>query len=155
MHLPDEKSHLTLDGYLCGGNGSTDSNMLQSNTTVVLAAAYHEIAETSLCVVENITNVTITSEGDLSVIKCVGNSTAGFVFVNVFNLEISNVKFDGCGAALNDIGLLGILNDFRKSEPHYGFDPLDSVTLMFVNCLDLSLYAVDITNYLGFGMNLE
>ena len=155
MHLPDEKSHLTLDGYLCGGNGSTDSNMLQSNTTVVLAAAYHEIAETSLCVVENITNVTITSEGDLSVIKCVGNSTAGFVFVNVFNLEISNVKFDGCGAALNDIGLLGILNDFRKSEPHYGFDPLDSVTLMFVNCLDLSLYAVDITNYLGFGMILS
>ena len=157
MHLPDEENHLTLDGYLCGGNGSTDSNMLQSNTTVVLAmATYHEIAETSgLCIVENITNVTITSEGDLSVIKCVGNSTAGFVFIKVFNLEISNVKFDGCGAALNDTGLLGKLNDFRKSEPRYRFDSLDSVTLMFVNCLNLSLYAVDITNYLGFGMILS
>jgi hypothetical protein len=95
----------------------------------------------------------ITSDtASKAVVTCTGDHFArlGFVFDNINNLSISNVKFVGCGGMFKGPNV-----SFINQTSNYSFFGVcQPAVLTFHGCTNLLLSHVEITHHLGFGVIL-
>ena len=144
----------TLEYYLC------DHGLNKSNTTLILASnATHSInGRNTLCIVDNISNITIESDtpGSLATVNCISNHTTGFAFLNASQVTLIDVLFNGCGGIIGNGNLLESLNQVpsQRKDPYYKFQGLNRVTLLFQNSRDIIMHNIHVTTYTGFGIIL-
>ena len=150
ISVPGEEK--TLEYYLC------DHGLNESDTTLILASnATHSInGRNSLCIVDNISNITIKSDtpASLATVNCINNHTTGFAFLNASKVTLIDVVFNGCGGNIGNDNLLESLNHVptKRKDPYYKFQELNRVTLLFHNSSDITMHNVHVTNYTGFGI---
>ncbi len=90
---PSQPHNGSLQEILC----SPDSE-LSSGTILQLDPGVHFIVDGSTCVVMDVSDITLTSLGGAS-IECESNGLLGsnFMFLNVTNLTMSNIRVNNCG----------------------------------------------------------
>ncbi len=93
---PSQPRNGSLQELLC-----SPASELGSSTTLQLDPGVHTIADGSTCVVADLSDVTITSLGGAS-IECESGGLLGsnFMFLNVSNLTMSNIRMDNCGRVI-------------------------------------------------------
>ena len=152
INLPDDNNH-TLDYCLCSGH-----YVLQSGTVFILQSNithYIQPHTNSICLVSNISNITVMSDNSPATVQCIGHqiiNRQGFVFHNVTNLTIFNIKFEGCGGILTNPSVQ-FLNG--SADSYFYFGEYQPAALVLDMCTDLSASNIEIMEYLGFGMILS
>ena len=152
INLLDDNNH-TLDYYLCG-----EHHVLESDTIIILQSNithYIQPNNNSVCLTSNIFNITIMSDNHPATVQCTGHqiiNRQGFVFHNVTNLTIFNIKFEGCGGILTN-PLVQFLNG--SADSYFYFGEYQPAALVLDMCTDLSVSNIEIMEYLGFGMILS
>ena len=128
----------TLHRYLC-------DNQLVSNTVLELVSPKYLLNVSSLCLVQDKQNISITSNlKEQPVIKCATNG-GGLGFVNITELNISNVTIEECGALV--LPLINI-----TAEHGLYFPNTTAASLTIVNCSDIILSKVTVTYYHGYAI---
>ena len=138
------KNCSSLNYYLCNDG-------IQSGMTFMLSSVVdYVMPKQSFCVVQNVSNVTITSESSVvpAKIACSDNGN-GFGFYNTTNLTLCGLVFLHCGG---EITLPFNVQQFtNKSNVFIG--PHQRAVLLFSNCLNTTVHNVSIQGpYHGFGM---
>ena len=138
------KNGSSLDYYLCNDG-------IQSGMTLMLSSVVDNImSKQSFCVVQNVSNVTITSESSVASAKITcSNNWNGFGFYNTTNITLCGLLFLHCGG---EITLPFNVQQFtNKSRVFIG--PHQRAVLLFSNCLNTTVYNVSIQgSYHGFGI---
>ena len=138
------KNGSSLDYYLCNDG-------IQSGITFMLSSVVdYVMSKQSFCMVQNVSNVTITSESSVVPAKIIcSNNWNGFGFYNTTNLTLCGLVFIHCGG---EITLPFNVQQFtNKSNVFIG--PYQRAVLMFSNCLNTTVYNVSVQGpYHGFGM---
>lgn len=119
------------------------TDVLRSGTTVVFCTKVIFISE-----VVNVKNVRelflLGLSGSGTKVKCLGPN-AGFSFVNVTNVKVSNIEFVECGAIQNSTYVNVETNNVMLSP--------FLVTLFFLNCTDVNLVSIKVLNGNGTGLS--
>ena len=138
------KNGSSLNYYLCNDG-------IQSGMTFMLSSMVNHVMSThAFCMVQNVSNVAITSESSVvpAKIAC-SNNWNGFGFYNTTNLTLCGLLFLHCGG---EITLPFNVQQFtNKSRVFIG--PHQRAVLLFSNCLNTTVHNVSIQGpYHGFGM---
>ena len=136
------KNGSSLDYYLCNDG-------IQSGMTIMLSSVVdYVMPKQAFCMVQNVSNVTITSESSVAKITC-SNNLNGFGFYNTTNITLCGLVFLHCGG---EITLPFNVQQFtNKSRVFIG--PHQRAVLLFSNCLNTTVHNVSIQgSYHGFGM---
>ena len=139
----DNSSYLPLEHYLCGPQGR-----LSSATTIILSAGIsHVINPGPFCLVESISELTVTggSTSEPAEIRC-DSDARGFGFFNVSNLVLSNLRIVNCGGTVTREAVR-FAND---SLLFYGEGQRG--VFLFNHCFDLLLHNIDIQSYQGYAV---
>ena len=139
----------TLDWY---NHNSTDSeSFMTSNTEVRFLEGVHKLT-TSIAIVKNRYNVTITgfrnssclhkngndgTKQPISVINCNASTPSGFVFINSSKLHLNNIGLESCGANIS------VYCDKYST----------AAALSFQNGSNIKLHRVVVNNTSGFGLH--
>ena len=118
-----------------------------SHAIIILETGQYSINQFIL--VQNVANITLKAELKVVSIQCTEN--AGFAFVNVSQLSVYNIVFDGCGFTganiENAVSLVkNIVNVF------YAIPEVVKIALLFGHCEDVMMENVTIMNTRGFGL---
>ena len=155
IHIPDSNQK-TLEYYMCTQQGKMK---LLPNTILKLSIMEeHMFTPGQFCLLENTTNITITSNSStiLARIRCNSPhpfsilSACGLAFLQNVNLTLSNLHISRFGAALNSNILK---HDNHTSLPSF-FGTNQSATLFFSHIVNLKISLVNISKYYGFGIVL-
>ena len=129
----------TLQRYLCSA-----TDQLTSNTVLALVSPKYYLNVSSLCLVRNKRNISITSNlKEQPVIKCATNGGLGFA--NITTLNISNVTIEECGALVYPL-----INTTAEHGPY--FPNTTAASLTIVDCSDIILSKVTVTYYHGYAI---
>ena len=127
------------------------------NYVLRLNESKYTVANDSHCMVENVQNITIIGNSNLTTILCLKASenitSSIFSFINVTSLTIQNIHFEGCGASLTPDDDLKYLRENARSY----FGPGQAAAVLCSHCKDLSLSNVQFTRNTGYsfiGINL-
>ena len=141
-----------LETVLChSGPFNNDIIVLFTNIT-------HEITSISICLVNTSHSLTIKSAtNSLACIRCPpalsqpSYPTSGFVFVNLYNLTLQKLSFQGCGAFLRDLdeSILSFINS--TTSPVY-FTEYHSSLLLFLHIETLLIKEVNMSSNYGFAI---
>ena len=130
----------TLQYYLC-----TD-NQLESDTTLMLSPGTHSIDQGPSCTTTNINNLTITSS-EWAHIICSSKieRRRNFIFLNMTNLTIKNIRISDCGSQIPQ-ELLSYVNTLIHLTPR------SLMVFLFSHVTNLHLFNVVITKSLCSGI---
>ena len=73
---------------------------VSSNTELVLEAGQHFVDAAWPCVLSDLSNITITSEGKARIVCSAALEGHNFIFLNISELLLENIEMIGCGRAL-------------------------------------------------------
>ena len=90
----DSSTPGSLQQQLCTAGSVT------SNTVLILEAGEHAIDTEQPCVLSDLRNISITSDGNARIACSAALLGHNFIFLNISELLIKNVEFVGCGRAL-------------------------------------------------------
>ena len=151
--LSATESH-SLENYFCGDGRDLlqrKGSELQLATNVT-----HYIDPGSFCVVQNLVNVTISSDipGKQAVVQC--NHTAefsffitrGFAFLNCSNLTMKDLSFSQCGGVVSREAVLYA----NSTDVPAFFGTNQSAVMFFSETLNLRLTNIVVTRYYGFAI---
>ena len=147
------ESH-SLEKYLCGDGREIlqrEGTELQLTSNVT-----HYIDPGSFCVVQNLVNVTISSDtpGRQAEIVCNHTvdfsffTTRGFGFLNCSNLTLKDLSFSQCGGVVSRAAFL--YENSTKVPAFFGTN--QSSVIFFSETLNLCLTNLAITQYYGFAI---
>ena len=122
-----------------------NSSLNDSSVIVFSKASYTLNVSTSFCIIQNLTNITLRSLTGHSSIKCTSKST-GFGFVNITNITVTGIGFNGCGTTLTD-EVIVLIND---THPHVAY--LQKAVLLFNHCHNINISHVNISYYSGYAI---
>ena len=160
INLPDSKNQ-TLGDYLCNASMIITDDayitfILQSNVTHIVSPDISNGETGSICLSTYVNSkVTITSDTGIATVLCTGTNLAtrrGFAFSSMSFLQISNIKFEGCGGILSNPSL-SFVNE--TIQTFFYFDACQPAALLFHKCNNLILSNIEVTNFLGFGVMLS
>ena len=138
------KNGSALDYYLCNDG-------IQSGMTIMLSSVVdYVMPKQSFCIVQNVSNVIITSESSVvpAKITC-SNNWSGFGFYNTTNLTLCGLVFLHCGG---EITLPFNVQQFTNNSNVF-IGPHQRAVLLFSNCINTTVHNVSIQGpYHGFGM---
>ena len=100
------------------------------------------------CIVQNINNITVQGVNGNSTIRCVpvDSPGSGFGFINITNLLLANVHFDGCGGIIPSRAVRSFNNN---THPQLLYK--QRAVLMFNLCNNVTIRQVNIDNkYFGY-----
>ena len=144
----------SLEYYICGKgkyNVQLEGTVLLLSTNIT-----HYVGSGDFCVVQNLTNVIISSDTPGTRAEIVCNHTSefsfftnrGFACLNCINLTLSDLSFSQCGGVLSREALL--YENSTKVPAYYGTN--QSAVWLFSETLDLNLINITITDYYGFAV---
>ena len=129
---------------------SISSTQLQNNLVLKLNVTSYELYQIDgYCTVQNINNFTVQGVNENSTIRCVpvGSPGSVFVFINITNLLLANVHFDGCGGVIPSTAV----TSFNNTHPHLLYK--QRAVLMFNLCNNVTIIQVNIGNmYFGYAI---
>ena len=129
---------------------SNSSTQLQNNLVLKLNVSSYELYQIDgYCIVQNINNLTIQGVNGNSTIRCVpvGSPGSGFGFINITNLLLANLHFDGCGGVIP----ITAVRSFNNTHPHFLYK--QRAVLMFNLCNNVTIRQVNIDNkYFGYAI---
>ena len=140
-----------LENYLCGDGPQREGTELKLATDVT-----HYINPGSFCVVQNLVNVTISSDIPGRQAEIVCNHTAefsffttrGFGFLNCSNLTLKDLSFTQCGGVVSPDAFL---YENSTDVPAF-FGTNQSAVMFFSETLNLRLTNIAVTQYYGFAI---
>ena len=144
IHIVQVNTSNQLWFWLC-----SDNIPLQNNLTLHLTQSNYILHNTTFCLVENVSNVTLKGvrSDEKSSIKChLQVSTTGFGFVNISSVTLENLEFTGCGATITTSAVAF----FNDTHPHLGYK--QKALLVFNHCHNITIQHVNITNYIGYAI---
>ena len=136
------------------------SGPFNNDTIIVLSTDItHEITNISFCLVNTSHSLTIKSAtNSLAHINCsTANDyqpsypTSGFVFVNLYNLTLQKLSFQGCGAFLRDLDE-NILSSINSTTSSVYFTKYHSSLLLFLHIETLLIKEVNMSSNYGFAI---
>ena len=143
-----------LETVLCHSGPFNNDTIIVLSTNIT-----HEITTISFCLVNTSHSLTIKSAtNSLAHIRCPtavvsqpSYPTSGFVFVNLYNLTLQKLSFQGCGAFLRvlDESILSSINS--TSSPLY-FTEYHSSLLLFLHIEILLIKEVNMLSNYGFSV---
>ena len=129
---------------------SNSSTQLQNSLVLKLNVSSYELYQIDgYCIVQNINNLTVQGVNGNSTIRCVpvGSPGSGFGFINITNLLLANVHFDGCGGVISSTAV----TSFNNTHPHLLYK--QKAVLMFNLCNNVTIRQVNIDNmYFGYAI---
>ena len=135
-----------LNEILC----SNTSTQLSNNLVLKLNVSSYELYQIDgYCIVQNINNLTVQGVNGNSTIRCVpvGSPGSGFGFINITNLLLANVHFDGCGGIIPSTAV----RSFNNTHPELLYE--QRAVLMFNLCNNVTIRQVNIGNkYFGYAI---
>ena len=136
------------------------SGPFNNDTVIVLFTNItHEITNISFCLINTSHSLTIKSAtNSLAHIKCPtavvsqpSYPTSGFVFVNLYNLTLQKLSFQGCGAFLRDLDG-SILSSINSTTSPVYFTEYHSSLLLFLHIETLLIKEVNMLSNYGFSV---
>ena len=136
------------------------SGPFNNDTIIVLFTNItHEITNISFCLINTSHSLTIKSAtNSLAHIRCptaavsqLSYPTSGFVFVNLYNLTLQKLSFQGCGAFLRDLDE-SILSSFNSTTSPVYFTEYHSSLLLFLHIETLLIKEVNMLSNYGFAI---
>ena len=136
------------------------SGPFNNDTIIVLFTNItHEITNISFCLVNTSQSLTIKSAtNSLAHIRCpTANDsqpsypTSGFAFVNLYNLTLQKLSFQGCGTFLRDLDE-SILSSINSTTSPVYFTKYHSTLLLFLHIEILLIKEVNMLSNYGFGI---
>ena len=135
------------------------SGPFNNDTIIVLFTNItHEITNISFCLVNTSHSLTIKSvTNSLAQIICstavsqLSYPTSGFVFVNLYNLTLQKLSFQGCGAFLRDLDE-SILSSINSTTSPVYFTEYHSSLLLFLHIETLLIKEVNMLSSYGFSV---
>ena len=145
----------SLEKYFCGDEGH-DSEIIQGSELKLATNVTHYIDPGSFCVVQNLVNVTISSDIPGRKAEIVCNHTAefsffttrGFAFLNCTNLTLKDISFSQCGGVVSPEAFL---YENSTDVPAF-FGTNQSAVMFFSETLNLRLINIAVTQYYGFAI---
>ena len=129
---------------------SNSSTQLQNNLVLKLNVSSYELYQIDgYCIVQNVNNLTIQGVNGNSTIRCVpvDSPGSGFGFINITNLLLANVHFDGCGGVIPSTAV----RSFNNTHPHLLYK--QRAVLMFNLCKNVTIRQININNmYIGYAI---
>ena len=129
---------------------SNSSTQLPNNLVLKLNVSTYELYKIDgYCTVQNINNLTVQGVNGNSTIRCVpvGTPGSGFGFINITNLLLANVRFDGCGGVIPSTAI----TNFNNTHPQLLYK--QRAVLMFNLCNNVTIREVNIDNkYFGYAI---
>ena len=126
------------------------STQLQNNLVLKLNVSSYELYQIDgYCIVQNINNLTVQGVNGNSTIHCVpvGSPGSGFSFINITNLLLAILLFDGCGGIIPNTAV----TSFNNTHPHLLYK--QRAVLMFNLCNNVTIRQVNIDNmYFGYAI---
>ena len=129
------------------------TNYFRSNTRIVFTRGNHTIDTTQSVIIENVSNITL--EGMGSTIQCIKGREIGFVFMEITNLSIANLRFYHCGTPLPEEveSKIYSITDLSQLLLHSrAFYTKSSPTLYLIQVTDVTIFEVRIYNSTGPGL---
>ena len=133
-----------LKEILCSNTSTPNNLVLKLNVS-----SYELYQIDGYCIVQNINNLTVQGVNGNSTIRCVpvGSPGSGFGFINITNLLLANLHFDGCGGII----LSTAVRSFNNTHPHLLYK--QRAVLMFNLCNNVTIRQVNIDNkYFGYAI---
>ena len=136
------------------------SGPFNNDTIIVLFTNItHEITNISFCLINTSHSLTIKSAtNSLAHIRCPtavvsqpSYPTSGFVFVNLYNLTLQKLLFQGCGAFLRDLDE-SILSSINSTTSPVYFTEYHSSLLLFLHIETLLIKEVNMSSNYGFAI---
>ena len=135
------------------------SGPFNNDTIIVLFTNItHEITNILFCLVNTSHSLTIKSAtNSLAYIRCPtavshpSFPTSGFVFVNLYNLTLQKLSFQGCGAFLRDVDE-SILSSINSTTSPVYFTEYHSSLLLFLHIETLLIKEVNMLSNYGFSI---
>ena len=129
---------------------SNSSTQLSNNLVLKLNVSSYELYQINgYCIVQNINNLTVQGAKQNSTIRCVPVDSPGFGFgfINITNLLLANVHFDGCGGIIPSRAV----RSFNNTHPQLLYK--QRAVLMFNLCNNVTIRQVNIDNkYFGYAI---
>ena len=120
---------------------------LSSDTTLHLYPGGHFVLQFNFCNVSDLHNITITGVEHVNIICNTSvRPNVGFGFKSVTNLTIENITFVNCGTEFYHH-----IPSLPASAPLY-LSNNSAAVLLFMNCSDVVIDSVAITQYYGYAM---
>ena len=143
-----------LETVLCHSSPFNNDTILVLSTNII-----HEITNISFCLINTSHSLTIKSATNSHAhIQCpTANdsqplySTSGFVFVNLHNLTLQKLSFQGCGAFLRDLDE-SILSSINSTTSPVYFTEYHSSLLLFLHIGKLLIKEVNMLSNYGFAI---
>ena len=129
---------------------SNSSTQIINNLVLKLNVSSYELYQIDgYCIVQNINNLTVQGAKQNSTIRCVpvDSPGSGFGFINITNLLLANVHFDGCGGIIPSTAV----RSFNNTYPQLLYK--QRAVLMFNLCNNVTIRQVNIDNmYFGYAI---
>ena len=143
-----------LETVLCHSGPFNNYTIIVLSTNIT-----HEITNISFCLVNTSHSLTIKSAtNSLAHIRCPtavvsqpSYPTSGFVFVNLYNLTLQKLSFQGCGAFLRDLDE-SILSSINSTTSPVYFTEYHSSLLLFHHIETLLIKEVNMLSNYGFSV---
>ena len=143
-----------LETVLCHSGPFNNDTIIVLSTNIT-----HEITNISFCLVNTSHSLTIKSAtNSLAHIRCPAAAvsqpsypTRGFVFVNLYNLTLQELSFQGCGAFLRDLDE-SILSSINSTTSPVYFTEYHSSLLLFFHIETLLIKEVNMLSNYGFAI---
>ena len=120
---------------------------LSSDTTLRLYPGGHFVLWFNFCNVSDLHNITITGVEHVNITCNISvRPNVGFGFISVTNLTIENITFINCGTEFYHH-----IPSLPTSAPLY-LSNTSAAVLLFMNCSDVVIDSVAITQYYGYAM---
>ena len=142
-----------LETVLCHSGPFNNDTIIVLSTNIT-----HEITNISFCLVNTSRSLTIKSAtNSLAHIRCPtvvsqpSYPTSGFVFINLYNLTLQKLSFQGCGAFLRDLDEI-ILSSINSTTSPVYFTEYHSSLLLFLHIETLLIKEVNMLSNYGFAI---
>lgn len=131
----------SLQHHLC------TSDLLESNTELILGPGDHNINNSESCVIRDLYNINITSLSQARVVCSSEPQGHNFIFLNITNLVLENIEIEGCGRVLPSILPSYVNNTFCyiSSRQKIAFLLSHVTNLRLINIAFLSSFGFSIT----------
>ena len=141
-----------LETVLCHSSPFNNDTIIVLSTNIT-----HEITNISFCLVNTSHSLTIkNATNSFAHIRCPTANvsqpsypTSGFVFVNLYNLTLQKLSFQGCGAFLRDLDE-SILSSINSTTSPVYFTEYHSSLLLFLHIETLLIKEVNMLSNYGF-----
>ena len=121
---------------------SNSSTQLQNNLAIKFNVTFYELYQIDgYYIVQNISNLTVQGAKQNSTIRCVpiGSPGSEFGIINITNLLLANIHFDGCGGIIPSRAV----RSFNNTHPQLLYK--QRAVLMFNLCNNVTIRQVNIS----------